>query len=80
MQRYHLKAVLQWVATCNHLGCVPLEYLAKFRALVDQANSAEASERRAERAESALIRVDTENVVMRGALRELGGKDAQMRP
>jgi hypothetical protein len=50
MRHYSLKEVLVWVATCNRLGCVPLEYYDKFSALVDQANRADEMERRYEQA------------------------------
>ena len=57
MQRYDLRAVLGWVVDCELMKCVPTEYRDRFAALVDQANSAYESERRAERAEGELGRV-----------------------
>jgi hypothetical protein len=55
MRHYSLKEVLVWVATCNRLRCVPLEYYDKFSALVDQANRADEMERRYEQAMGNLL-------------------------
>ena len=62
MQRYDLRIVLSWVADCQLIDAIPTLMVARFRALVDQANSAWEAERRAERAEQQLGRYIAEGV------------------
>ena len=49
MRHYDPQEVFGWIAFCNRVKCVPLDYYDKFMALINQANAAHEAELEKER-------------------------------